>query len=89
MSAGNWFLTTPLFLFSSFFSKFFFLTFFPFFVGKNYVSPSITFQKMRKKCSQIENTGKKREKEKKRGEMGCQVGDKNDEKCGTLFFSPI
>ncbi len=34
---------------------------------------------------------KKREEEKKRGEMGCQVGNKNDEERGThfSFFSNI
>jgi len=61
MSIGSWYSTTPLFLLSSFFSKFLFLTFFPFF-AKKYKSPSITFQKKRKKCSQKENTGKKEAK---------------------------
>ena len=40
---------------------------------------------MRKKCSQKEDTGKEERKRKKRGEMGCQVGNRNDEERGTHF----
>jgi hypothetical protein len=41
---------------------------------------------MRNKCSQKENIGKEERKRKKRGEMGCQIGNKNDEERETHFF---
>ncbi len=46
---------------------------------------------MKKKCSQKENTGRKERKRKKRGEVGFQVGNRNDEERGThvCFFSDI
>jgi len=46
---------------------------------------------MRKKCSHKENIGKKERNRKKRGEMGCYVGNRNDEERGAhlCFFSDI
>jgi hypothetical protein len=64
MSVGNWYPTTPVFLFSSFFTKFFFLTVFPFLSQKtNYHRVSL-LRKLGKKCNQKENTGKKERKRK-------------------------